>query len=65
MVKAAHIIHGAWGVEAPAGVDQAVGLSAGGTRAFVLRAGDTVAYLSGTPDVPDAFLDAQLLKLRG
>ncbi|CAL9611727.1 hypothetical protein SUDANB145_05632 [Streptomyces sp. enrichment culture] len=52
-------------VTAPDGVDQAVGLSAGGTRAFVLRAGDTVAYLSGTPDVPGVLLDAQLLKLLG
>ncbi|MFK0116165.1 hypothetical protein [Streptomyces sp. NPDC090994] len=52
-------------VTAPDGVDQAVGLSASGTRAFVLRAGDTVAYLSGTPDVPGVLLDAQLLKLLG
>ncbi|MGP2442851.1 hypothetical protein [Streptomyces sp. JW3] len=50
---------------APDGTDQAVGLKAGDRRAFVLRVGDTVAYLSGTPDVPDALLDAQLLKLRG
>lgn len=50
---------------APEGADQAVGLSAGGTRACVLRVGDTVAYLSGTPDVPGALLDAQLLELLG
>ncbi|MFC9291783.1 hypothetical protein [Streptomyces sp. NPDC057052] len=55
----------------PEGTDQAMGLGAmverGGrktpAKAVILRSGDTVAYLSGTPAVPAAVLDAQLVKL--
>ncbi|MEV6613610.1 hypothetical protein AB0N31_06970 [Streptomyces sp. NPDC051051] len=57
---------------APEGTDQAMGLGAtveraGGktpAKAVILRSGDTVAYLSGTPSIPAALLDAQLVKLR-
>ncbi|MEU3613913.1 hypothetical protein ABZ725_16565 [Streptomyces sp. NPDC006872] len=57
---------------APEGADQAMALAAtvegppGGktpTKAVILRSGDTVAYLSGTPSIPTAVLDAQLVKL--
>lgn len=56
---------------APEGVDQAMGLSATVERAgkrspveaVVLRSANVVAYLSGTPAVPAAVLDAQLVKL--
>ncbi|OQD51638.1 hypothetical protein BM536_038995 [Streptomyces phaeoluteigriseus] len=57
---------------APEGTDQAMGLGAtverGGrktpAKAVILRSGNTVAYLSGTPSIPTALLDAQLVKLR-
>ncbi|MEU2298369.1 hypothetical protein ABZ584_13360 [Streptomyces antibioticus] len=56
---------------APEGVDQAMGLGAtversgkkASTKAVILRAGDTVAYLSGTPSIPTAVVDAQIVKL--
>ncbi|MFJ4616745.1 hypothetical protein [Streptomyces sp. NPDC088812] len=56
---------------APEGTDQAMGLGAtverdgekSRTEAVILRSGTTVAYLSGTPSVPAAVLDAQLVKL--
>ncbi|MEV1061742.1 hypothetical protein [Streptomyces sp. NPDC050263] len=56
---------------APEGTDQAMALAAtvegpGGkapTKAVILRSGNTVAYLSGTPSIPTAVLDAQLVKL--
>ncbi|MFJ4693943.1 hypothetical protein [Streptomyces sp. NPDC088766] len=56
---------------APEGTDQAMGLGAtverGGrktpAKAVILRSGNTVAYLSGTPSIPAALLDAQLVKL--
>lgn len=56
---------------APEGADQAMGLGATveragkktPTKAVILRTGNTVAYLSGTPSVPAAVLDAQLVKL--
>ncbi|MGW0870041.1 hypothetical protein ACWD3Z_06055 [Streptomyces sp. NPDC002740] len=58
---------------APEGVDQAMGLGATVTRsgratpaeAVILRSGNAVAYLSGTPSIPATVLDAQLVKLRG
>ncbi|MFJ9023681.1 hypothetical protein ACIRPU_27480 [Streptomyces sp. NPDC102259] len=59
---------------APEGVDQAMAVGATvarssgkatPTKAVVLRSGNTVAYLSGTPSVPATVLDAQLVKLRG
>jgi hypothetical protein len=57
---------------APEGTDQAMGLGATversgektPTKAVILRSGNTVAYLSGTPSIPAAVLDAQLTKLR-
>lgn len=56
---------------APEGTDQAMGLGAtveragkkSPVRAVVLRSGNAVAYLSGTPTIPAAVLDAQLVKL--
>ncbi|WP_405967382.1 hypothetical protein OG613_20020 [Streptomyces sp. NBC_00015] len=58
---------------APEGVDQAMGVGATVTRsgraapakAVILRSGNAIAYLSGTPSIPAAVLDAQLVKLRG
>ncbi|OQR65893.1 hypothetical protein B6E66_00805 [Streptomyces maremycinicus] len=58
---------------APEGVDQAMGVGATVTRsgkstptkAVILRSGNAIAYLSGTPSIPSAVLDAQLVKLRG
>ncbi|MFD5265566.1 hypothetical protein [Streptomyces sp. NPDC058335] len=57
---------------APEGTDQAMGLGAtvergGGktpAKAVILRSGNTVAYLSGTPSIPAAVADAQLVRLR-
>ncbi|MFF3504465.1 hypothetical protein [Streptomyces sp. NPDC003247] len=56
---------------APEGTDQAMGLGATverdgektAAKAVILRSGTTVAYLSGTPSIPAAVLDAQLVKL--
>ncbi|MEU9267376.1 hypothetical protein AB0E04_18260 [Streptomyces sp. NPDC048251] len=58
---------------APEGVDQAMGVGATVTRsgraapakAVILRSGNAIAYLSGTPSIPATVLDAQLVKLRG
>ncbi|WP_062645273.1 hypothetical protein [Streptomyces maremycinicus] len=58
---------------APEGVDQAMGVGATVTRsgraapakAVILRSGNAIAYLSGTPSIPAPVLDAQLVKLRG
>ncbi|GAA4813438.1 hypothetical protein GCM10023220_51160 [Streptomyces ziwulingensis] len=55
----------------PEGVEQAMGWQATVNRAgrsvpvktVVLRVGDTVAYLSGTPALPAAVLQAQMTKL--
>ncbi|MFH8800589.1 hypothetical protein ACH4F6_13475 [Streptomyces sp. NPDC017936] len=57
---------------APEGTDQAMGVGATVERAgkkepakaLILRSGTTVAYLSGTPSIPTAVVDAQLVKLR-
>ncbi|MFF8973202.1 hypothetical protein [Streptomyces sp. NPDC014995] len=56
---------------APEGTDQAMGLGVTversgkktPTKAVILRSGNTVAYLSGTPSIPAAVVDAQLIKL--
>ncbi|MDR6974885.1 hypothetical protein J2X68_001563 [Streptomyces sp. 3330] len=58
---------------APEGVDQAMGVGATVTRsgkaapakAVILRSGNAIAYLSGTPSIPATVLDAQVVKLRG